>query len=91
MKLVNPKLGLNFKKEEMITTTNLSLHCTSAIAVERPSILVVVSMLEGRSMCWRVCFRLVSHLQDKAYGIMTQDQVTNFSILEDMPWTYSLL
>ena len=48
MELVDPRLGSNFNKEEVILTIHVALLCTNASPTIRPSMSTVVSMLEGR-------------------------------------------
>ncbi|XP_057958111.1 probable leucine-rich repeat receptor-like serine/threonine-protein kinase At3g14840 isoform X2 [Malania oleifera] len=50
MELVDPKLGLDFIKEEVMTMINVALLCTNASAEARPIMSSVVSMLEGRAV-----------------------------------------
>ncbi|KAB2616043.1 leucine-rich repeat receptor-like serine/threonine-protein kinase [Pyrus ussuriensis x Pyrus communis] len=46
--LVDPRLGSNFNKKEMMVTINVALLCSSATSAVRPTMSSVVSMLEGR-------------------------------------------
>jgi len=48
MELVDPRLGKDFKKEEVILMINVALLCTNSCPSLRPSMSSVVSMLEGR-------------------------------------------
>nr|XP_011460821.1 PREDICTED: probable leucine-rich repeat receptor-like serine/threonine-protein kinase At3g14840 isoform X1 [Fragaria vesca subsp. vesca] len=47
--LVDPRLGSEFNKEEMITTINVALLCSHVSSAVRPSMSSVVKMLEGRA------------------------------------------
>ncbi|XP_043701750.1 probable LRR receptor-like serine/threonine-protein kinase At1g53430 [Telopea speciosissima] len=47
MELVDEKLGLEFKKEELLGVLNVALLFTNASPTLRPTMSVVVSMLEG--------------------------------------------
>ncbi|XP_043699672.1 probable leucine-rich repeat receptor-like serine/threonine-protein kinase At3g14840 [Telopea speciosissima] len=49
MELVDPKLGLEFNKEEALGMLNVALLCTNASSTLRPTMSAVVSMLEGRA------------------------------------------
>lgn len=49
MDLVDSRLESNFDKEEVMAAIHVGLLCTNAVAVERPSMSAVVSMLEGRA------------------------------------------
>ncbi|KAK9937782.1 hypothetical protein M0R45_014551 [Rubus argutus] len=46
--LVDPRLGTEFNKEEMITTINVALLCSHLSSAVRPAMSLVVRMLEGR-------------------------------------------
>ncbi|XP_070675448.1 probable leucine-rich repeat receptor-like serine/threonine-protein kinase At3g14840 [Malus domestica] len=46
--LVDPRLGSNFNKKEMMVTINVALLCSSVTSAVRPTMSSVVSMLEGR-------------------------------------------
>ncbi|CAI9784284.1 unnamed protein product [Fraxinus pennsylvanica] len=90
MELVDPRLESNFNEEEVITTINLALCCTNVVAAERPSMSVVVSILEGRAHVGEfVSDSSVSIYKMKPMEITSQDHVTNSSISVDMPWTSS--
>ncbi|CAI9784273.1 unnamed protein product [Fraxinus pennsylvanica] len=93
MELVDPRLESNFSKKEVITTINVALHCTNAVAAERPSMSTVVSILEGRE-------RVQGFVPDSSVSMddmkpKSQDQVTksnddqNQSVSMDVPWTAS--
>ncbi|PRQ30913.1 putative protein kinase RLK-Pelle-DLSV family [Rosa chinensis] len=47
--LVDPRLGSQFNKEQMITTINVALLCSHVSSAVRPSMSSVVKMLEGRA------------------------------------------
>ncbi|XP_059442079.1 probable leucine-rich repeat receptor-like serine/threonine-protein kinase At3g14840 [Corylus avellana] len=47
LELVDPRLGSNYKKEEVMVMINVALLCTNASAAIRPAMSSVVSMLEG--------------------------------------------
>ncbi|KAK4479090.1 hypothetical protein RD792_014601, partial [Penstemon davidsonii] len=49
MELVDPRLESKFKKEEVLTTIKVALHCTNVVATERPLMSAVVSILEGKT------------------------------------------
>ncbi|XP_034696287.1 probable LRR receptor-like serine/threonine-protein kinase At1g07650 [Vitis riparia] len=48
MGLVNPRLGLDFNKEEIMVMINIALLCTNVSPAVRPAMPSVVNMLEGR-------------------------------------------
>lgn len=47
LELVDPRLGSNYEKEEVMVMINVGLLCTNASAAVRPTMSSVVSMLEG--------------------------------------------
>ncbi|KAK9943666.1 hypothetical protein M0R45_009267 [Rubus argutus] len=47
--LIDPRLGSEFNKEEVMITINVALLCCNASAALRPVMSAVVSMLEGRA------------------------------------------
>ncbi|CAL2253598.1 unnamed protein product [Prunus armeniaca] len=49
MELVDPRLCLDFNKEEIMLTINVALLCCNVTATVRPTMSSVVSMLEGRA------------------------------------------
>ncbi|XP_048442857.1 probable leucine-rich repeat receptor-like serine/threonine-protein kinase At3g14840 [Pyrus x bretschneideri] len=50
MDLVDPRLGLDFNKEEMIVAINVALLCCNVTSTARPTMSSVVSMLEGKAV-----------------------------------------
>ncbi|KAM5586352.1 putative leucine-rich repeat receptor-like serine/threonine-protein kinase [Rosa sericea] len=54
--LVDPRLGSEFNKEEMISTINIALLCSNASSAVRPAMSSVVSMLEGKASVPEVVF-----------------------------------
>ncbi|KAM0998030.1 hypothetical protein ACFX13_007949 [Malus domestica] len=51
MDLVDPRLGSDFNKEEMIVAINVALLCCNVTSTARPTMSSVVSMLEGKGCC----------------------------------------
>lgn len=49
MELVDPNLGSEFSKEEVILMLNVALLCTNASPTLRPTMSSVVSILEGHT------------------------------------------
>jgi hypothetical protein len=47
--LVDPKLGQDYNKEEVIIMINVALLCSNVSAAVRPAMSSVVSMLEGKA------------------------------------------
>ncbi|XP_042513920.1 probable leucine-rich repeat receptor-like serine/threonine-protein kinase At3g14840 [Macadamia integrifolia] len=102
LELVDPKLGLDINMEEVLGMINVALLCTNASPTLRPTMSVVVSMLEGRAAVGEFVpdsgisvedmrFKAIrrSHTQ---YG---QDQIKSESFTHtntiDGPWTGSSL
>ncbi|KAM2901874.1 hypothetical protein FF1_007815 [Malus domestica] len=50
MDLVDPRLGSDFNKEEMIVAINVALLCCNVTSTARPTMSSVVSMLEGKAV-----------------------------------------
>ncbi|XP_040987948.1 probable leucine-rich repeat receptor-like serine/threonine-protein kinase At3g14840 isoform X3 [Juglans microcarpa x Juglans regia] len=50
MDLVDPKLGSDYKKQEVMNMINVALLCANVSAAVRPSMSIVVSMLEGNAV-----------------------------------------
>ncbi|KAA8524029.1 hypothetical protein F0562_010540 [Nyssa sinensis] len=50
MELVDPRLGSDFNKEEVMMMINVALLCTHVSPAVRPAMSSVVSMLEGRAV-----------------------------------------
>ncbi|KAI9397134.1 hypothetical protein POPTR_003G026150v4 [Populus trichocarpa] len=48
--LVDPKLGQDYNKEEVIIMINVALLCSNVSAAVRPAMSSVVSMLEGKAV-----------------------------------------
>ncbi|XAR56436.1 Non-specific serine/threonine protein kinase [Bertholletia excelsa] len=48
MELVDPRLGSDFDREEVMVMINVALLCTDVLLAVRPAMSSVVSMLEGR-------------------------------------------
>lgn len=48
LELVDPSLGLNYSKEEVMRMLHIALLCTNLSPTLRPSMSSVVSMLEGK-------------------------------------------
>ncbi|GAB4849315.1 hypothetical protein Ancab_004116 [Ancistrocladus abbreviatus] len=49
LQLVDPDLGLNYSKDEALRLLNLALLCTNPSPTLRPTMSLVVSMIEGKS------------------------------------------
>uniref|UniRef100_A0A5B7BQE0 non-specific serine/threonine protein kinase n=1 Tax=Davidia involucrata TaxID=16924 RepID=A0A5B7BQE0_DAVIN len=100
MELVDPRLGSDFNKEEVMVTIDVSLLCTNATAAVRPTMSSVVSMLEGRSA---VVQELISDPSVTRDEIELKDMKNQYQynpetdtsdsqiqrMLTDRPWTAS--
>lgn len=49
MELVDPRLGSEYSKQEVMLAINVALLCTNVSPAARPSMSSVVSILEGRT------------------------------------------
>ncbi|XP_057766381.1 probable leucine-rich repeat receptor-like serine/threonine-protein kinase At3g14840 isoform X2 [Salvia miltiorrhiza] len=85
IELVDSRLGSEFNREEALTAINVGLHCTNAVAAERPSMSAVVSMLEGRAGIQHLALDVADVSVAKMRGEETEGQ----SISMDVPWTGS--
>lgn len=54
MDLVDERLGEDFKKEEVMVMINVALLCTHVSPMQRPTMSLVVSMLEGKNVVQEV-------------------------------------
>ncbi|GMY33866.1 probable LRR receptor-like serine/threonine-protein kinase At1g07650 [Fagus crenata] len=50
IKLIDPRLELDYNKEEMMVMIHVALLCTNVSAASRPTMSSVVSMLEGNTI-----------------------------------------
>jgi hypothetical protein len=65
-------LGEDFQKEEVRMMINVALLCTSFSPSLRPSMSLVVSMLEGRTKVEEMVAESTEVLDDKKYKVMMQ-------------------
>jgi hypothetical protein len=65
-------LGEDFQKEEVRMMINVALLCTSFSPSLRPSMSLVVSMLEGRTKVEEMVAEPTEVLDDKKYKVMMQ-------------------
>lgn len=97
MDIVDPQLGSDFNKEEMMVTINVALLCTNATSAVRPTMSSVVSMLEGRVAVQELVSdpnpssneidAMRNHFQSYLEGSAGESQIQTESIEE--PWTIS--
>ena len=100
MELVDPRLGSDFKKEEVMVMINVGILCTNVTSTVRPAMSLVVSMLEGKSSVHEMPVLSSSSSSDKLLSkeirnmyphsretTMTESQTQSISI--DGPWTPS--
>ncbi|CAK7351853.1 unnamed protein product [Dovyalis caffra] len=50
LELVDPRLGKDYNKEEVLTMINVALLCSNVAPIVRPTMSSVVSMLEGNAV-----------------------------------------
>ncbi|RZC09004.1 putative leucine-rich repeat receptor-like serine/threonine-protein kinase [Glycine soja] len=70
IELVDRRLGLDFYKNEVTARINVSLLCTNVTASLRPTMSLVVSMLEGRSVVQEVFSESSEALDEKKLEAM---------------------
>ncbi|XP_035549627.1 probable leucine-rich repeat receptor-like serine/threonine-protein kinase At3g14840 isoform X2 [Juglans regia] len=98
--LVDPRLGSNYMKEEVMRLINVALLCTNVSASVRPTMSSVVSMLEGDAVIPELgpnlsiiddemkVKALCEHFQDKKELSRSENSQTQ-SLLRDDPFTGS--
>ncbi|KAF5460882.1 hypothetical protein F2P56_020721 [Juglans regia] len=98
--LVDPRLGSNYMKEEVMRLINVALLCTNVSAAVRPTMSSVVSMLEGSAVIPELgpnlsiiddemkVKALWEHFQDKKESSRSENSQTQ-SLLMDDPFTGS--
>ncbi|KAH6837288.1 Leucine-rich repeat transmembrane protein kinase [Perilla frutescens var. hirtella] len=87
MELVDSRLESSLNKEEVMTAINVGLLCTNTLAVERPSMSAVVSMLEGRAGVQQ--FVSDTSVSVAKENVRREDDGGGQSISMDVPWTAS--
>ncbi|KAK6230794.1 hypothetical protein QUC31_002312 [Theobroma cacao] len=98
--LVDPRMGSDYNKEEVMAMINVALLCTNATAAARPAMSSVVSMLEGRAAVQELVTdssnfsdesksqamkRLYQHLEEKS----APESQRHSSMSTVGPWTSS--
>lgn len=97
--MMDPRLGSDYNKEEVMGMINVALSCTNASPTLRPTMSAVVSMLEGRSVVLEpisessvasddLRFKAIrNQYQHSKDNSMNDSQTQSISI--DGPWTDS--
>ena len=100
MDLVDPRLGSDFNKEEVLAMMNIALLSTKVSPAVRPAMSSVVSMLEGRTAVQDIVsdpsvpsddLKLKEmkehyrHIQEKSMGVSESKAQS----MPDGPWTAS--
>uniref|UniRef100_F6H2L6 non-specific serine/threonine protein kinase n=1 Tax=Vitis vinifera TaxID=29760 RepID=F6H2L6_VITVI len=100
MDIVDPRLGSDFNKEEVMAMLNIALLCTTISSAVRPAMSSVVSMLEGRTAVQDIVsdpsapsddLKLEEmkehyrHIQEKSMGVSESKAQS----MPDGPWTAS--
>ncbi|GMN64451.1 hypothetical protein TIFTF001_033521 [Ficus carica] len=83
LELVDPSLGSEYSKEEVMTMLNIALLCTNPSPTLRPTMSTVVSMLEGKISAHAPLVKGSSSEQDprfKAFEKLTHDSQTDVSL-----------
>ncbi|XP_009334010.3 probable leucine-rich repeat receptor-like serine/threonine-protein kinase At3g14840 isoform X2 [Pyrus x bretschneideri] len=97
--LVDPRLGSNFNKKEMMVTINVALLCSSVTSAVRPTMSSVVSMLEGRVVVQELVSdpnpssneidAMRNHFQSYLEGSAGESQIQTESIEEPRTISYA--
>lgn len=95
MELIDPRLGSDYNKEEVMLAINVALLCSNVVAADRPSMSSVVSMLEGRDAVQELVSdpsvsgensKALKNLYQKIQeGNASESQTQSISI--DAPWS----
>lgn len=72
MEIVDKRLGEHFNKTEAMMMINVALLCTKVSLALRPTMSLVVSMLEGRTRIQEVVLDKREVLDDDKFEIMQQ-------------------
>lgn len=88
MELVDRRLGLDFYKNEVTAKINVSLLCTNVTPSLRPTMSLVVSMLEGRSVVQEVFSESSEALDEKKLEAMQQryQEIIEENKLTEIQW-----
>ncbi|KAJ1441590.1 Serine/threonine-protein kinase, active site [Sesbania bispinosa] len=99
MELVDPRLGVDFNEEEVITMAKVALLCTNATSNLRPSMSSVLSMLEGRIVLpefvphpSEVMDEIKLEAMREFYGQLEGNKISeaqSMSLTTNVPWTTS--
>ena len=96
MDLVDPRLGSDFNKEEVLAMINIALLSTKVSPAVRPAMSSVVSMLEGRTAVQDIVSDPSVPSDDlklkemKEHYYYTQEKIMGVSeSMPDRPWTAS--
>ncbi|CAI8593302.1 unnamed protein product [Vicia faba] len=98
LELVDRRLGLDFNKKEAMVVINVALLCTNVTSNLRPSMSLVVSFLEGRTVVPEFVSDSSEVMDEKKLEVMRQyyyqmeennlsTTSQSQSILNDGPWT----
>ncbi|XP_050368926.1 probable leucine-rich repeat receptor-like serine/threonine-protein kinase At3g14840 [Argentina anserina] len=99
--LVDPRLGSDFNKEEMMRTINVAFLCTNVIAAYRPTMSSVVSMLEGKASVKKLAIdsnaskdeinKMRKHFESNVAENMSENsqRQTMTTLSTEGPWTAS--
>lgn len=97
MELVDPRLGSDYNKEEVMLAIDVAFLCTNVSATGRPTMSSVVSMLEGKvalkelisdSSVSNESVEAMKSFYQKIQGTSPADSQTQ-SISIDAPWSSS--
>jgi hypothetical protein len=94
--LVDPKLGQDYNKEEVIIMINVALLCSNVSAAVRPAMSSVVSMLEGKAVVQDIDIPDKSMSTDEKkieqmrrhFQVINEQEISETRTLSmDGPWT----
>ena len=98
MELVDPRLGSDYDREEVLLTIKVALLCTNVSAAARPTMSSVVSILEGKTAIQEIMIDDTSVSKDEITAMRKHHQLIQEGNLADSqthsmsiegPWTGS--
>ena len=98
MELVDPRLGSDYDREEVLLTIKVALLCTNVSAAARPTMSSVVSILEGKTAIQEIMINDTSVSKDEITAMRKHHQLIQEGNLADSqthsmsiegPWTGS--
>ena len=84
MELVDPRLGSNYDREEVLLTIKVAILCTNVSAAARPTMSSVVSILEGKTAIQEIMINDTSVSKDEITAMRNHHQ-----LIQEGSWTRS--